>query len=577
MHKFYLNSLFSRLFLSFLLVLIPIYATGVAIILWGQKTIQAEIENSTMAQIAFLENKLETEASRIKATQANFLNDSTVRKLANEYAFLPDYERYTLIGDINRRLLITEYGSELLHEAILHFPRVNKSISTASGFVDLQQNQLDILMHDVSSTYKPLLIQDGIIYILTAIPISDPNRLPVLMIESRISIPVLQNYLAQFEANEGSAIWLYSHDADKLIRKQNERFQEAAVSQAVSLLQDKKNMMTSIKVEQETYLLVSRYSAYLDASICELIPTNIIYMIPNTSRRLLWIFTFIVFIIAAFYSLSTYRYVHTPLKKIVHSFHELEDGNLKTQIDSRANYEFSYLYTAFNRMVNVLNQQIEKGYKLEIYNQQAELKQLQSQINPHFLYNTYFMLHRMIKEGDQENALALSDYLGKYMQYITRDAQADVTLLQELEHAVAYLNIQGMRYAGRIRVIAPDINKINEEIGTIRVPRLIFQPILENAFEHGLSSVIHEGIVRFAYVASENYIDFLVEDNNTKLPEADIVYIKNLLNPESAKKEVTGLLNVHKRIQILFGKECGISVRRSEMGGLAILLRMTRG
>jgi two-component system sensor histidine kinase YesM len=570
MRHYTFNSLFTRLFLSFMLVLVPIYAIGAAIMLWGQQTIQAEIENSTQAQIAFLTNKMEAEISRIKAIQSNFLNDSTVRKLANEYHVMPDYDRYTMIADLNRRLLITEYGSDLLSEVILHLPRLNKSISTVQGYVDLSADERDRLVHDAFSTFKPVLVDRERVYMVTAIPIADVQRLPLVIIESRLSVAALEKYLTQFETYAGSSVWLYHHETDALIMNPAFVISDSDRSAVLSQFSTREPLVATIELAARSYLLISRYSTYLDATISHLIPAQIIYLTPNTGRRLFWFFSLVALAIAVFYALSTYRFVHAPLRQIVQSFHSLEDGNLSVRITSPATHEFHYLYTAFNRMVSVLNQQIEKGYKLEIYNRQAELKQLQSQINPHFMYNTYFMLHRMIKEGDQSNALALSAYLGRYMQSITRDAHDEVTLQQELEHAITYMQIQSLRFAGRIHVTYPDVSQLGDTSDRFFVPRLILQPLLENAFEHGLAATEIDGLVQLTCHITAAGLDIAIEDNNPRLTEQDIAQIKSIIEPNGSDHETTGLLNVHKRIQIKFGTGSGLTIGRGESGGLAI-------
>jgi hypothetical protein len=93
------------------------------------------------------------------------------------------------------------------------------------------------------------------------------------------------------------------------------------------------------------------------------------------------------------------------------------------------------LYGAFNQMVRKLGALIDQSYKQKILVQKAQLKQLQAQINPHFLYNSYFILHRMVTEEDTENAARFSRQLGMYLRYITRDAEEEVPLSSEIEEA----------------------------------------------------------------------------------------------------------------------------------------------
>lgn len=192
-----------------------------------------------------------------------------------------------------------------------------------------------------------------------------------------------------------------------------------------------------------------------------------------------------------FYSYTTYRLVKNPINKIVESFRRLEQGALDVNIQFKASDEFNYLYEEFNTMVDCLNTLIDNNYKQQIYIQKAELKQLQSQINPHFLYNSYFILRRMILDRDFENAENLSNYLGTYFQYITRNVMEGVTLQKEMEHAISYARIQQMRFSERMAV---EFGEVPPKYRNLIVPRLIMQPILENSIEHGLNRSAKEGL-----------------------------------------------------------------------------------
>ena len=117
--------------------------------------------------------------------------------------------------------------------------------------------------------------------------------------------------------------------------------------------------------------------------------------------------------------------------------------------------------------------------------QRAELKQLQSQINPHFLFNSYFLLHRLIKSRNFERAVEISKNMGTYFQFITRNASDTVSLLREYEHAEIYADIQSLRFEGRIAV---EVEPLPLCCQSIMVPRLIIQPSIENAFAHRLEN-----------------------------------------------------------------------------------------
>ncbi len=117
------------------------------------------------------------------------------------------------------------------------------------------------------------------------------------------------------------------------------------------------------------------------------------------------------------------------MDELVKAFRMMRNGNLNIKLKFKTpSTEFQYLINDFNETVNQLNELIETIYKQEIYAKQIELKHLQSQIKPHFLYNSFFTLSHLIKEEDISNAVIFSNYLGEYFKYITKTDIADVWL-----------------------------------------------------------------------------------------------------------------------------------------------------
>ncbi|MBO9599869.1 MAG: histidine kinase, partial [Cohnella sp.] len=210
-------------------------------------------------------------------------------------------------------------------------------------------------------------------------------------------------------------------------------------------------------------------------------------------------------------------------------------------------------------------------YEEQLRLQQAELKQLQAQINPHFLYNTYFILYRLAKLQDNESIAQFSQYLGEYFQYITRNGVDNVSLEMEFRHAQTYAQIQNIRFKNRIRV---EFEELREPYRSILVPQLILQPLLENAYMHGLEARRKAGLIRVAVGEENGMIRITVEDNGDKLTDEKLASLQASLLVQGAEHEYTGLLNVNRRLQLRFGSEYGVHVRRGELGGLSVTLSM---
>jgi len=214
---------------------------------------------------------------------------------------------------------------------------------------------------------------------------------------------------------------------------------------------------------------------------------------------------------------------------------------------------------------------IHQEYKQRIKAQQAQLVRLQSQINTHFLYNSYFILHRMILLEDNENAVRFSQSLGTYLKFITRNDGDLTPLSKEIEHARVYAEIQAMRFSSRIRVQFGDLP--NEWADTI-VPRLIVQPIIENSFKYGLENKVSEGLLTISFEATGQVLSVITEDNGEELSDTDLQRLLSSLKAKDDIVETTGLINIHKRLRYHFGSGSGLEFFRSDLGGLKTVIRI---
>jgi two-component system sensor histidine kinase YesM len=237
----------------------------------------------------------------------------------------------------------------------------------------------------------------------------------------------------------------------------------------------------------------------------------------------------------------------------------------------RSKDEFTDLIHHYNSMVERLKVLFHEVVEQKTRAQASELKQLQSQINPHFLYNTYFILYRLAKAGKIDHLLRFCQYLGDYFQYITRSGADQVPLENEIKHAKTYVEIQNIRFFNRIEV---DFEALPEAWGSMIVPRLILQPVLENAYKHGLEKKRANCRIRIEFKREGSLLRIIVEDNGDNLTEEALSRLRQDLNLQNPQIEYTGLLNIHRRLQIMFGGSAGIEVERGQMGGLKVKINI---
>lgn len=286
----------------------------------------------------------------------------------------------------------------------------------------------------------------------------------------------------------------------------------------------------------------------------------------------LWIFTVTSLLLIVLYSYLTHRVIHRPLARLVQAFRKVEQGDLSVRLSLKRNDEFGYLYRQFNEMAVNLDTLIQQVYQQKLLMQRAELKQLQSQINPHFLYNSFFIINTMARLGD-DNLIVFSKLLSEYYQFITRNTSDQVTLSEEIRHAIIYTEIQKIRFSRRLSIEFPPCP---EEFGSMLVPRLILQPIIENAFNHGVERMADGGLIHISYEVSGQLLQILVEDSGDIRDEEIESLMKRVLDA-GAETEVTGLINIHRRLRLVFGGQSGLAFSRSPLGGLMVRLSIIKG
>ena len=264
--------------------------------------------------------------------------------------------------------------------------------------------------------------------------------------------------------------------------------------------------------------------------------------------------------------LMLYAIVRTPLRRLRMALKAVEKGNLDQRLPRTMISDFQYVNDQFNAMGTRLEDLVDREYKLHLLHMRAELRQLQYQINPHFLYNTYFTLRALLEEEETEQASVFADLLGRYLKYATSSEREYATLDEEIRHAKNYAEIQQIRFSQRVNLqweIDP------ERHHDLKVPKLILQPLIENAFEHGLKRVLEGGIIRVSLEEADGVI-IHVEDNGRTLTDERLEELAARLQQNSQQdgEDCVALLNIHRRLRILFGDQSGLTVSRSDLGGL---------
>jgi len=567
------NTIFIRLVTTFVLIMLPIILLGVYIYQWSIRTASDDISKTAVSQISFYLGDLENEIERMKLLQYGLVEDTDLNMLAITWETMGDIARMEKITSVLNRIYSLQNSSYYIHNVSVHIPPIAKTLSSLNGAGKFEDERYRAIRSEFEGQGAKTVQREGNLILSAVKPSGAKGKEPIFTIEIELDSRKLRQALQQFNTYAGSSTLLISSGLDFVLGSGPVHDLNSESRRQLSGIDD--GGSGTITLEENQYFVSHAYSGRLDMSIYRFIPERIVHKPLDKFYALAWFFVAGAFVIIAVYALSTYKFIHKPLLRLVKGFRRLESGDLKQAIDHEANDEFRYIYARFNQMVVNLRTLIDQAYKQKIMAQRAELKQLQSQINPHFLYNSFFILNTMAKIGDTDRIEQFTTQLGEYFQFVTRNASDEVTLGQEIHHARIYSEIQQLRFSRRIRV---RFDELPAELERVVVPRLIVQPIIENAFEHSLEKMSRDGVIEIRFERSKEWACIVIEDNGDRLTDEELARISKAIANENEKSETTGIVNIHRRIVITYGEDSGLLAMRGELGGLKLKIRIpTRG
>jgi len=565
----WLNSIFARLIMTYLVFVTPLILLGVYLYHWSYDTASQEISLSTDRRLNQFAMELNREIEWMELQQFDIAEDRKLNRLAILWNMMDQVERRETLNYLSERLAAFKNSSAYIKNVYVHIPSVNKSISAVQGIDDFDQDSFSYFSSNhVGKGVRFTVKEDNLN--LSAVRLSGKREeAPLFVVQVELDTEEFQNELSQLNLYPESATLLIEDQTGHAISDQQQRDVILSSHRKYSLANLHESFQ--VNVEGTLYHVNQLHMNTLGLSVATYLPEEIVTKPLSRFVQWAWIFAITSFIAIAAYLYSSYKLIHMPLLLLVKRFKKMEGGVLDIPINHHRKDEFGFLYSRFNLMIENLRQLIDRDFKMTMMMQRAELRQLQSQINPHFLYNSFFILNSLARTGDTDRIEQFTNMLGEYFRFITRNGTDHVPLKEEVEHSRIYTEIQQLRFSRRIKV---DFGQVPLEMEQIQVPRLIIQPIIENAYEHSLEKNTDMGLLRVHFYMKESYIEFVVEDNGNELRMEDIELLQERLLNETSTDEMTGLMNIHRRLRLTYGEKSGLFLSRSELQGLKVAVRI---
>ncbi|MCS0671382.1 sensor histidine kinase [Cytobacillus firmus] len=311
----------------------------------------------------------------------------------------------------------------------------------------------------------------------------------------------------------------------------------------------------SIMIHDQEYMAITEKSALTGWTFVILKPMSFLLQGVSKVRAVIILAVSIGFFLFVISSIVLATMITRPIKKLTNTMKNAKMDELKLNPESNSSLEFIELNNTYNKMVERTNHLIQVVYEKELLRSRTELKALQAQIDPHFLYNTLNALYWSLEEKEEEELAEIVISMSELFRYTigNRSSAEWVTIHDELDHIERYMRLMKMRLGERLlwKIAAPP-----KFLG-VKIPKLIIQPLVENAIQHGIENKRIQGtvLIKLEESAGGDSIKITVQDNGPGIDQTEL----HQLNEEIKKENVSSfkgigmaLTNVNKRLRLYY-------------------------
>lgn len=379
-------------------------------------------------------------------------------------------------------------------------------------------------------------------------------------------VNISENWLNNFYSNTqyGKPGYIFITDESGVIISHNnkKKLLNSVHKSIIDLVTENSTVSETVTLKNESYLMNMITSKYTGWKVVSLIPMQALYGKIDIIKSTIIITLIVCILIAVTLSIIISRGITLPVKKVVKMMEQVEKGNLNARTEISGNDEMGMLSRSFNKMVlrikELINTLKEEERKLRI----SELKALQAQINPHFLYNSLDSIYWMTKTKEYNNIAKMTMALARLFRLSLNKGKEKTSIYNEIEHVKNYLTIQKIRYKEKFDYKID----IDEDLYQYEIIKLVFQPLVENSLIHGLEYKEGAGHIYIRGRKDNNKIIFEVIDDGIGI---DVEKAEESLH---RNKETTGyaLRNVNERIKLVYGSEYGLEFYRLEPQGTKV-------
>jgi len=555
-------SLFAKM-LSFLAVLLIVIA-----LLYGYtvsnttSSVKQELQASHLKQLEFLLGQIENNIDQLGLNAYNLLHDPSLRDYANLPSIAHLLDRNRLRLTIMEKLALQSTASAWSNTLTIYFPATGDVLSSNPMRVGTAPDSREPAT--AGWTYEPSGVGTSHSgeFVLR---LNDAEQGSAVTLEAAFPAENIRKMLDAFKRDGDPFLY---HPSGRLITNYDaDSVTIHTITRQLQAMSMEGQLSTVTELNGQSYLLNSVPSAATGWYLIDFIPLeNVLYPIKRSTTLFAWATVALLGLGIAF-AFLLYQNVMRPIRKLVSSLSRFKEGDYGVRISVVPTLEFRILTEGFNEMAKRVGDLIDKVLAEQFRAKEAEFKQLQSQINPHFLYNCLFFIKSKAKVGDTDSVEAMALSLGEYYRYMTRSESGMVPIRSELDLLVNYLSIQNLRKQRfRYEIDVP------EPLARLAIPRLLLQPLVENAVLHGIEPKPGLGTIRITGTLREDGFMLVIADDGVGMPSDKLRRLTDALNRPLEDGVGYGVWNVKQRLVQHYGPGSGLAIASEPGNGTTVTM-----
>jgi len=308
-------------------------------------------------------------------------------------------------------------------------------------------------------------------------------------------------------------------------------------------------------------MLVSGTSSFTGWTVIGVLPYADIINRVQGIKFTFFLLAVIFVILVSVSSVLISRSVTKPMRDLQNAMKKVENGNTDIRVSIHNYNEVGALSHSFNQLIERINILLASIKKIEVRKREAEMDALNSQINPHFLYNTLESIRMMAVIEEKKEIAAATEALADLFRYSIKHRKDLVDIKDEIQHAVNFIRLLKIRYEDKFDFVVD----MDNDIYQYKALKFILQPILENAIYHGIIKKPGKGVVKLSVHIEENNVVFNIWDDGIGMDAQKLCELREYLeNVDMEDMKSIGLKNVNDRVRLYFGNSYGIAIDSSQ-------------